>query len=121
MVEAAAESLGSYVAGRKQQIADQYRAFFASQGVQTAVPLPSCTADHWLNDIVLADKAECDAFLAYTNEQSVMTGPIWRLMSELEMLLYCQHEGLVNSRWLEERVVNVPSSVPDSVAPALHD
>jgi hypothetical protein len=25
----------------------------------------------------------------------------------------CQHDGLENSRWLEDRVVNLPSSVPD--------
>lgn len=106
---------------RKQQIADQYRAFFAAQGVQMAAPLPNCTGNNWLNAIVLADRAERDAFLAYTNEQGVMTRPIWRLMSELEMFRHCQHDGLDNSRWLEERVVNVPSSVPDSVATARHD
>ena len=25
----------------------------------------------------------------------------------------CQTDGLTNSKWLEERVVNIPSSVPD--------
>jgi hypothetical protein len=25
----------------------------------------------------------------------------------------CQHDGLVISIWLEERVVNIPSSVPE--------
>jgi len=45
-----------------------------------------------------------------------MTRPIWRLMSELEMFKHCQHDGLANSRWLEERVVNIPSSVPDNIA-----
>ena len=85
-----------------------------------AAPLPGCTANNWLNAIVLTDKAERNAFLAFTNEQGVMTRPIWRLMSELEMFRHCQHDGLENSRWLEERVVNVPSSVPDGVAQPLH-
>lgn len=106
---------------RKQQIADLYRAFFASQGVEMPSPLPGCTANNWLNAIILANKAERDAFLAYTNENGVMTRPIWRLMSELEMFRHCQHDGLENSRWLEERVVNVPSSVPDSPALAARE
>jgi len=111
----------SWMIESKQQVTDQYRAFFASQGVHMAVPLPGCTANNWLNAIVLADKAERDSFLAYTNEQGVMTRPIWRLMSELEMFHHCQHDGLKYSRWLEERVVNVPSSVPDSFAFASGD
>jgi perosamine synthetase len=44
----------------------------------------------------------------------VMTRPIWRLMSRLEMFKHCQHDGLENSRWLEARVVNLPSSVPEA-------
>jgi hypothetical protein len=28
------------------------------------------------------------------------------------MQRHCKHDGLANSRWLEERIVNLPSSVP---------
>jgi perosamine synthetase len=83
-------------------------------GVQMAAALPGCQANNWLNAIILADKAERDAFLTYTNDHGVMTRPIWRLMSELDMFKHCQHDGLENSRWLEELVVNIPSSVPCS-------
>jgi perosamine synthetase len=34
-------------------------------------------------------------------------------MNSLEMFKHCQHDGLENSRWLEDRVVNIPSSVPE--------
>ena len=44
-----------------------------------------------------------------------MTRPIWRLMSQLEMFKDSQTDGLKNSLWLQDRVVNVPSSVPDRV------
>lgn len=106
---------------QKQQVTDKYHAFFGRLGVQMANPLPGCKANNWLNAIVLAEKTERDAFLAHTNEQGVMTRPVWRLMSELEMFRHCQHDGLENSRWLEERVVNIPSSVPDGTAPAFHE
>lgn len=102
----------------KREIATKYAAFFVEHGVTMAAPLAGTTANHWLNAIVLADKAERDAFLTYTNQQGVMTRPIWRLMTELEMFKHCQHDGLKNSRWLEERVVNIPSSVDKAVAPS---
>lgn len=98
----------------KADIANKYQNFFTGLGVEMPTPLTGCRANYWLNAIILADKAERDVFLAKTNERGVMTRPIWRLMSELEMFKHCQHDSLANSRWLEERIVNVPSSVPES-------
>jgi hypothetical protein len=40
-----------------------------------------------------------------------MTRPIWRLLNKLEMYKDCQTDELENAHWLEERVVNIPSSV----------
>jgi perosamine synthetase len=97
----------------KQEIADQYRAFFDSLGVPMIVPLANSQSNNWLNAIVLKDKKERNDFLEYTNENGVMTRPIWRLMSDLKMFKDFQNDGLKNSRWLESCVVNIPSSVPD--------
>ena len=97
----------------KNQIAARYRSFFETIGVEMVKPLGECRTNNWLNAIVLKGKKERNEFLQYTNEMNVMTRPIWRLMSELEMFRDCQKDGLENSRWLEERVVNIPSSVPD--------
>ena len=97
----------------KQRIAEHYRARFETLGIQMAAPIKGSTANNWLNALIMADLAERDAFLAYSNDQGVMTRPIWRLMSHLEMFKHCQHDGLRNSLWLEARVVNIPSSVPD--------
>ena len=40
-----------------------------------------------------------------------MTRPIWKLMNRLELFKDAQCGDLINSEWLEERVVNIPSSV----------
>ena len=69
--------------------------------------------NHWLNAILLESRKDRDKFLKITNDHGVMTRPIWRLMSELKMFKDCQTDGLVNSLWLQDRVVNIPSSVPD--------
>ncbi|MFA7487198.1 MAG: LegC family aminotransferase [Lysobacteraceae bacterium] len=97
----------------KAEVAARYRGFFADTGVRFVEPLPGTTANYWLNAIVLDSEADRDALLEYTNSREVMTRPIWRLMSRLSMFEHCQHDGLENSRWLEARVVNLPSSVPE--------
>jgi perosamine synthetase len=62
---------------------------------------------------VLDSREERDALLEYTNGVGVMTRPIWRLMNRLDMFRHCQADSLETSSWLEERIVNLPSSVPD--------
>jgi hypothetical protein len=46
-----------------------------------------------------------------TNENDIMTRPIWGLMNKLEMFKDCPHADLSNAEWLEDRVVNITSSV----------
>ncbi len=40
-----------------------------------------------------------------------MTRPVWRLLNKLQMYKDCQTDALTNAQWLEDRVVNIPSSV----------
>lgn len=97
----------------KADIANAY-ADFARQSRFGFVHQPDgATSNWWLNAIIVADEGERDALLAHTNARGVMTRPVWRLMSRLPMYRHCQHDGLEDSRWLEARIVNVPSSVPD--------
>jgi dTDP-4-amino-4,6-dideoxygalactose transaminase len=64
-----------------------------------------------LNAIRLKDRKERDAFLKFTNDKGIMTRSIWRLMNKLEMFKDAQCGDLSNSLWLEDRVVNISSSV----------
>lgn len=97
----------------KAGVASRYAAFFEGTGVQFIKAPTGTTSNYWLNAIVLESQTERDAFLQYSNSRDVMTRPIWRLMTHLPMYQHCQHDGLANSYWLEERIVNLPSSVPD--------
>lgn len=98
----------------KREVAARYEGFFKDSGVEFVKERDGTTANYWLNAIILGSESERDEFLEYTNSRDVMTRPVWRLMSRLEMFKDCQHDGLENSRWLEARVVNLPSSVPES-------
>lgn len=97
----------------KHLVATKWGDFFDNQSIKFAREIAGSKANHWLNAIVLQSKSNRDEFLEYTNNNDVMTRPIWKLMSELKMFQDCQTDGLENSLWLQDRVVNVPSSIPD--------
>lgn len=97
----------------KNKVADQWRKFFDGQNVTFCDPVEGSKANYWLNAIVLDSRMDRDKFLKFTNDNGVMTRPIWNLMSELKMFKDCQTDGLKNSLWLQDRVVNIPSSVPE--------
>ena len=96
----------------KANVAEQWNDFLSNSDVKFIKPLDGDTANNWLNTIMLDSKSERDYFLEHTNKSGVMTRPIWTLMSKLPMFSACQTDGLKNSLWLEDRVVNIPSSVP---------
>lgn len=104
----------------KANVARRYAELFDSLGVTFIRAPMGTTANYWLNAIVLDSLQERDTFLEYTNSRGVMTRPVWRLMNRLAMFSHCQHDGLANSLWLEDRVVNIPSSVPDGALPAFN-
>lgn len=97
----------------KAQLTDQWDAFFDHRSVDFVKAVNGNKANHWLNAIILNSIEDRNEFLKLTNDNNVMTRPIWTLMSKLPMFKDCQTDGLENSLWLEDRVVNIPSSVPD--------
>ncbi|WP_037296176.1 LegC family aminotransferase [Roseobacter sp. AzwK-3b] len=104
----------------KADTAARYRAFCAEHGLHFIDPIAATTTNYWLNAIRLEDRNARDAFLDYTNGKGVMTRPIWTLMSDLNAFAECQNDGLETSRWLADRVVNLPSSVPENQFHRLH-
>ena len=68
-------------------------------------------SNFWFNSVILQDKASQLAFLEYTNGHKVMTRPIWELMNRLPMFEKCETDGLKNTIWFADRVVNIPSGV----------
>lgn len=97
----------------KTNVSQQWGQFFDEVQIKFTRAIEGSKANHWLNAIVLDSKDDRDKFLQQTNDRGVMTRPVWQLMSQLVMFKDCQTDGLVNSLWLQDRVVNIPSSVPD--------
>jgi len=95
----------------KRLLAKSYEKFFNSSDIQFVSEPENSKSNYWLNSIVLKDKDQRNLFLDETNSQGIMTRPIWTLMNKLPMFKESQRGNLTNAEWLEERVVNIPSSV----------
>lgn len=105
------EKLNEFV-NSKRKLANIYNLYFEKLESIVFMKEPINTqANYWLNCILMNSKEERDNFLKNTNENSVMTRPAWTLMSKLPMFKYCQNDGLRNSLEIENRLVNIPSSV----------
>ncbi|WP_339710951.1 LegC family aminotransferase [uncultured Kriegella sp.] len=96
---------------RKRKVAEQYDAFFKDKAVVFVKEPENTSSNYWLNAILVKDIDERNAFLKETNDNGVMTRPIWKLMNHLPMFKKAQTGNLENAINLEERVVNIPSSV----------
>lgn len=96
---------------QKRKLTDKYKVFFADKDIEFFTEPENCRSNYWLNAVILRDREERDAFLTYTNDNGVMTRPIWVLNNKLDMYKGCQCGDLSNAQWLEDRVVNIPSTV----------
>ena len=95
----------------KKDIAGKYKEFFKSNDIGFITEPQHASSNYWLNCILLKNQEDRDAFLAFSNENGVMSRPAWQLMNELQMFRDCQKDQLVNSKYFAERLVSIPSSV----------
>ena len=105
------ENLDKYIAS-KRKVAAEYEEYFKNvPDIEFFVDSPDTYSNYWLNAVILKDNEAQLEFLEQTNDNGVMTRPIWELMNRLPMFEKCENDGLKNTIWFADRVVNIPSSV----------
>ena len=104
------EQLESFIQN-KRALALAYSTFFETKGINFRTELPNTRANYWLMCLQLENKKDRDIFLKKTNESKVMTRPIWQLIFKSPIYSSFQRDAQVNAIFLEERIVNIPSSV----------
>ena len=104
------EQLDSFIQN-KRKLAIDYGSFFESKGIVFRKELPNTKANYWLMCLELENKKDRDAFLKETNENKVMTRPIWQLIYKSHLYSNFQRDSQINAMYLEDRIVNIPSSV----------
>lgn len=103
------EQLNTFLSD-KRELASCYRQYFKNTKWQFVTEPTGCRSNYWLNAVVLPDRKFRDLFLETTNKAGIMTRPVWILLNKLEMYAHCQTDSLDNARYLEDRLVNLPSS-----------
>jgi aminotransferase in exopolysaccharide biosynthesis len=96
---------------RKRDLAKNYSSFFKDKGVGFFLEPENSSSNYWLNSLIFKNHSERDLFLEESNSQGIMTRPAWRLMNKLEIFRNYQAYSLINAEWIEQRLVNIPSSV----------
>ncbi len=104
------EQLDLFLAN-KRELALEYKSFFDASAINFRTETPNTKVNYWLMCVELENQKERDLFLSETNNAKVMTRPIWQLMYRLPMYANCQRDEQLNAKFLEERIVNIPSSV----------
>ena len=99
----------------KRETAEMYKKFFAELNIPFVTETENSRANYWLNAILLKDREEREQFLEFTNSNGVQTRPIWTLMYKMPPYEKCEHGDMTNSEWLEDHLVNIPSSVRTSL------
>lgn len=100
------------ILANKRDTAQQYKQFFAKiEDIEFFDEPKDCKSNFWFNSVILKDKHTQLEFLESTNQNGIMTRPVWELMNKLPMFKDCQTDELENSNWFADRVVNIPSSV----------
>ena len=94
----------------KRTIAQRYQDWGKKNGIEFIKELEFTRVNYWLNTIVTKNLSERNIMLQETNNNGVTTRPIWTPMHKLSMNLNCQKADLANTEWLNDRLINVPSS-----------
>ena len=95
---------------QKRLLAGKYQTLFSDSEFQFVVEPKYAQSNYWLNAIICPDKVSRDLLLKETNEQGVMTRPIWQLMHRLPMFKNSFRGDLKVSEWVEAHLINLPSS-----------
>ena len=96
---------------KKRKLAENYASFFRGRNECFFMEPENALSNYWLNSIIFDAPGQRDLFLEETTEAGIMTRPVWKLLNKLKMYQHCQAENIIIANWMEDRVVNLPSSV----------
>lgn len=72
---------------------------------------PNTQANYWLNCIEANNLEERNLFIEFALKNGISVRPIWNLLWKLPHFQGCFRDNQENSIFLEERIINIPSSV----------
>lgn len=109
------EQLGYFIA-RKRELAQSYCRLLEGTPWQFVTESDECQSIYWLCAVLFRNRDERDAFLAISNDSGIMTRPVWEPMHTLPMYKRCRHDALRATKYIADRLVNIPSGVMENVS-----
>jgi len=100
-----------FIIDDKRKTAFLYEEFFKDKGLEFVTEINYAKANYWLNSILLPDYSSRNEFLVYSNSKNIQCRPAWVLLSKLKMFSGDIKGDLSNALQLEERLINLPSSL----------
>ncbi|MDA9030968.1 LegC family aminotransferase [Candidatus Pseudothioglobus singularis] len=98
----------------KRHIANIYKKWATVNSCNFISELPNTKSNYWLNAIITNDLKQRDEILKKTNNSGIGTRPLWTPMHLINFNKKFQTSDVENTIWLFERVINLPSYVPNN-------
>ncbi|EAJ6944063.1 aminotransferase LegC [Campylobacter jejuni] len=96
----------------KRELAKIYKDFFKNHDKCKFIDEKSNEkSNFWLNTLLFKDENLRNIFLKECLKNNIFVRPIWKSLPSLKAFQNCQSNELINTKKLEKRLVNLPSSV----------
>lgn len=104
------EQLARLLAAKRRLAGAYAQAFSGLDGARLFVEPPGCHSNHWLNLLLLPDRAQRDALLTETHADGLLLRPFWTPLHRLSMYADMPRAELPVAEDLFARGVCLPSS-----------
>ncbi|EDK8188826.1 UNVERIFIED_CONTAM: aminotransferase LegC [Campylobacter jejuni] len=96
----------------KRELAKIYKDFFKNHDKCKFIDEKSNEkSNFWLNTLLFKDENLRNIFLEECLKNNIFVRPIWKSLPSLKAFQNCQSNELINTKNLEKRLVNLPSSI----------
>lgn len=96
----------------KRELAKTYKDFFKDNDKMSFIDENADEkSNFWLNAVLLKEEKFRELFIKECFENHIFVRPIWKSLPSLKPYKDCQRDDLKNTKDLERRLVNLPSSV----------
>ncbi|EAL3378658.1 aminotransferase LegC [Campylobacter coli] len=96
----------------KRELAKIYKDFFKNHDKCEFIDEKSNEkSNFWLNTLLFKDENLRNIFLEECLKNNIFVRPVWKSLPSLKAFQNCQSNELINTKKLEKRLINLPSSV----------
>ncbi|EAV9531776.1 aminotransferase LegC [Campylobacter coli] len=96
----------------KRELAKIYKDFFKNHDKCKFIDEKSNEkSNFWLNTLLFKNENLRNIFLEECLKNNIFVRPVWKILPSLKAFQNCQSNELINTKKLEKRLINLPSSV----------